>query len=350
MESFTATVRMDLVQFALADHLDLGIHQMDAKAAYLNAPLKERVYVQAPEGYPVAPGHCWRLNMTMYGLHQGAYNWQIELTGQLSKCQFCKCLLDESVWTRSEADCFTISMSYVDDIVVCCTKGHAERIKAEMKGIYDCKDPGEAQHFLGMKITRDREAGTPTLNMPAYIDRIIDRMGLRAANTAVSPTNTSVKHEPRPEGENAPYYPYNRAIGQLMWLSVTCRPDITFSDNLLTTFLHNFDTAQITAVKRVYRWLKATIELGLTYNRNHKPFMEVGYVDSDFASQADLPSISGNAFMFGRGAVSWTSKRQNDIATSTSQAEFTSCYTGSSQAECIRMFLGKPSCKTTAPM
>ncbi|QRW02426.1 Copia protein [Ceratobasidium sp. AG-Ba] len=185
--------------------------------------------------------------------------------------------------------------------------------------------------------------------MPAYIDRIIDRMGLRDANTAVSPMNTSVKLEPRPEGEDAPYYPYNRAIGQLMWLAVTCRPDIAFSVNLLATFSHNFDTAQITAVKRVYRWLKATIELGLTYNRNHKPFMEVGYVDSDFASQADRRSISGNVFMFGGAAVSWTSKRQNDIATSTSQAEFTSCYTGSSQAEWLRMFLGELGCRTTAP-
>ncbi|QRV75461.1 Copia-like polyprotein/retrotransposon [Ceratobasidium sp. AG-Ba] len=351
MESFAATVQMDSVRivFALANHLDLDIHQMDVKAAYLNAPLKERIYVQAPEGYPVAPGHCWRLNMTMYGLHQGAYNWQIELTGQLSKCQFRKCLLDECVWTRSEADCFMIIMFYVDDIVICCTKGHAERIKAEIKGIYDCKDLGEARHFLGMKITRDREAGTLTLNMPAYIDRIIDRMGLRDANTAVSPMNTSVKLEPRPEGEDAPYYPYNRAIGQLMWLAVTCRPDIAFSVNLLATFLHNFDTAQITAVKRVYQWLKATIELGLTYNRTHKPFMEVGYVDSDFASQANRRSISGNVFMFGGAAVSWTSKRQNDIATSTSQAEFTSCYTGSSQAEWLRMFLGELGCRTTAP-
>ncbi|QRW13247.1 Reverse transcriptase (RNA-dependent DNA polymerase) [Ceratobasidium sp. AG-Ba] len=209
-------------------------------------------------------GHCWQLNMTMYGLHQGAYNWQIKLTGQLSKCQFRKCLLDECVWTRSEADCFTIIMFYVDDIVICCTKGHAERIKSEIKGIYDCKDLGEARHFLGMKITRDCEAGTLTLNMPAYIDRIIDRMGLRDANTAVSPMNTSVKLEPRPEGEDAPYYPYNRAIGQLMWLAVTCRPDIAFSVNLLATFSHNFDTAHITAVKRVYQWLKATIELGLT--------------------------------------------------------------------------------------
>ncbi|QRV90660.1 Copia protein [Ceratobasidium sp. AG-Ba] len=351
MESFAATVRMDSVRivFALANHLDLDMHQMDVKAAYLNAPLKERVYVQAPEGYPVAPGHCWRLNMTMYGMHQGAFNWQLELTGKLTKISFRKCLMDECVWTRTEPDCFTIIMFYVDDIVICCTKGHADRIKDEIKGIYECKDLGEIRHFLGMKLTRNREAGTLTINMPAYIDRIIERMGLRDANTAVSPMNPSVKLEPRPKDEEAPYYPYDRAIGQLMWLSITCRPDIAFAVNLLATFSHNYDTAQITAVKRVYRWLKATPELGLTYHRDHTPFMEIGYVDSDFAAQYDRRSISGNVFVFGGAAISWMSKRQNDVATSTSQAEFTSCYAGGSQAEWIRMFLGELGCGTSSP-
>ncbi len=119
-----------------------------------------------------------------------------------------------------------------------------------------------------MRDVLNRTAVTLTLSSPAYTARIVDLMGLAYANAAVSPMATNLKLEPCTNTDDEPNYPYATAIGCLMWLATTVRPEIAFATNLLATFIHNFDTAHITAVKRVFHWLKSTKDLGITYHHD----------------------------------------------------------------------------------
>ncbi|KAG8678639.1 hypothetical protein FRC09_019678, partial [Ceratobasidium sp. 395] len=340
-ETFASTVRMDSVRIvlSLANSLDYDIHQMDVTSAYLNALLKEDIYVQPPEGSNCPRDHCWKLNKTVYGLHQGAVNWQNHFTARLRVLGFTRCVSDHCVWYRREPNCAVIIMFYVDDIVICSTKGHVDRIKQEIKTKYDCKDMGEISSFLGMKITRDRVNGTLKLSLPAYIDRINKIMGLEEANPARSPMSSTLKLKTKAAGDPTPNYPYPTAIGQLIWASITCRPEISYATNLLAACTHNYGSTEITAVKRVFRWLKGTRDFGITYRRDTWPFMEVGYSDSDFGSQPGRRSISGNVFLFGGAAVSWMSKRQHATALSTQEAEYMALASATSQALYIRMFI-----------
>ena len=61
----------------------LFIQQIDIKGAYLNGKLKERVYMQQPEGYKDGIGHICLLIKTLYGLKQVGQEWNIEFNTKL---------------------------------------------------------------------------------------------------------------------------------------------------------------------------------------------------------------------------------------------------------------------------
>ena len=109
-----------------------------------------------------------------------------------------------------------------------------------------------------------------------------------------------------------------------MYLAIGMRPDIAYSVQRLAQFTQNPKPAHWTAVKRIFRYLKGTRTLGITYGgsnelNNHELNI---YCDADWASDADRKSISGYVLTLAGGAVAWSSKKQSTIALSTAEAEY----------------------------
>jgi hypothetical protein len=77
--------------------------------------------------------------------------------------------------------------------------------------------------------------------------------------------------------------------------------------------------------------------------------MEIGYADSDFASNKGRRSISGTVFMFGGAATAWGSRRQPCVAGSTQEAEYIALAAASSQAMFFRMFMSELGMHTDMP-
>ena len=76
------------------------------------------------------------------------------------------------------------------------------------------------------------------------------------------------------------------------------------------------------AAKRILRYLKGTTELGIYYKKGENAKI-VAYYDSDFAGDIDdRRSTSRFVFLFGSGAVSWSSKKQPVVTLSTTEAEY----------------------------
>ncbi|GJU08226.1 retrovirus-related pol polyprotein from transposon TNT 1-94, partial [Tanacetum coccineum] len=73
-ESFEPVARLEAVRFfvAYAAHKNFLIYQMDVKTAFLNGPLKEKVFIRQPDGFvdPDFPNHVYRLKKALYGLKQ----------------------------------------------------------------------------------------------------------------------------------------------------------------------------------------------------------------------------------------------------------------------------------------
>jgi len=87
------------------------------------------------------------------------------------------------------------------------------------------------------------------------------------------------------------------------------------------------------------RYIAGTTGHGIWYSRVSN-FILTGFTDSDWAgSTDDRKSTSGFVFNLGSGAVSWSSKKQEVVALSTSEAEYIAATSTACQAVWLRRLL-----------
>ena len=90
-ETFAPTPKWASIRaiLALAALEDLELESVDISSAYLNAELKEEVYMRQPEGFEEkTPDWVWRLRKSLYGLKQAGRCWHEKLHSVLSKLGF----------------------------------------------------------------------------------------------------------------------------------------------------------------------------------------------------------------------------------------------------------------------
>ena len=114
---------------------------------------------------------------------------------------------------------------------------------------------------------------------------------------------------------------FRSIVGALIYLSVLTRPDISYAVSAVAQFMSNPNEEHEKAAKRTLRYLKKYPEFSVKYFQTGKGLHLHGYVDSNFLGDIDSKSVSGYFFLSGNGLISWTSKRQTTIATSTGHAE-----------------------------
>jgi hypothetical protein len=133
--------------------------------------------------------------------------------------------------------------------------------------------------------------------------------------------------------------PYREAVGSLNWASVGTRPDISFVVGTLSQFLENPGEVHWEAVKRVFRYLKGTKDLRLVYGGERKGLE--GFTDADGMSQEHRRAISGYAILIDGGAVSWSSKKQELVTLSTTEAKYVAMTHAAKEIIWLRQFLGE---------
>ena len=82
---------------------DWEIHQVDIKSAYLNAPLKETIYMKPPRGVlkPGQEGKVCCLLKGLYGLKQAGQGWHQEISKVFMNDLGFKCsAINHSVFYR----------------------------------------------------------------------------------------------------------------------------------------------------------------------------------------------------------------------------------------------------------
>ncbi|WVZ93210.1 hypothetical protein U9M48_039208 [Paspalum notatum var. saurae] len=106
------------------------------------------------------------------------------------------------------------------------------------------------------------------------------------------------------------------------------RPDIQFAVCLCARYQASPRTSHRQAVKRIFRYLKFTPELGLWYSSGSSLSLR-GFSDADHAGcRIDHKSTSGTCQFLGTSLVSWSSRKQASVSLSTTEAEYiaaTSC-------------------------
>nr|GFA41337.1 uncharacterized mitochondrial protein AtMg00810-like [Tanacetum cinerariifolium] len=122
-------------------------------------------------------------------------------------------------------------------------------------------------------------------------------------------------------GKPVDHTDYHCMIGSLMYVR-SSRPDIMFATCMCARYHANPNEHHVSAVKRIFRYLKGTINLGLWYPKD-SGFDLTAYSDADHAGcHLDQKSTPGSVQFLGDKLVCWSSKKQNYVSISTAESEY----------------------------
>nr|GEX31046.1 integrase, catalytic region, zinc finger, CCHC-type, peptidase aspartic, catalytic [Tanacetum cinerariifolium] len=149
--------------------------------------------------------------------------------------------------------------------------------------------------------------------------------GPKQAPRACVSTPMATKHlDADLSGTSVDQTKYRSMVGALMYLTAS-RPDIMHATCYCARYQAKLTEKHLTAVKRIFRYLKDTIHMGLWYPKD-TGFELTAFSDSDHAGCLDsLKSTSGGIqFLGGDKFVSWSSKKQDCTSMSSAEVEYVS--------------------------
>ncbi|KAK6150350.1 hypothetical protein DH2020_015282 [Rehmannia glutinosa] len=312
---------------------DWPLLQFDVKNAFLNGDLVEEVYMNVPKTKKTKRKVC-KLRKSLYGLKQSPRAWFERFVKVVKQNGYSQSLAYHTLFFKNFDNGEIVVLTvYVDDIVL--TGNHKEEIK-QLKEVmameFEIKDLGNLQCFLRLEMARSKKGNS--VSQCKYTRDLMKKIDLKKTSLVKIPMNASVKMDRDAEGKAVDQTRYRSLIGSLLYLTAS-RPDITFVVGVCARFQSAPKESHMTAAKRILRYLKGCQEVGLWYPKEGG-FKLVGYSDSDYAGcRVDMKSTSGTCQMLGNRLVSWFSKKQNSIATSTTEVEYIAV--GSSCAQVLWM-------------
>ena len=102
------------------------------------------------------------------------------------------------------------------------------------------------------------------------------------------------------------------------------RPDLSYCVTRLSQHLSKPDNSDWTMLKRVFRYIKHSIDYKLTFHKSSNDLRISAYSDADWAStKDDRRSITGYYISLNEDGppICWKSKKQASVALSTCEAE-----------------------------
>ncbi|GJW17669.1 retrovirus-related pol polyprotein from transposon TNT 1-94 [Tanacetum coccineum] len=296
-ESFAHVARLEAIRnfLAYAAYMGFVVYQMDVKSAFLNGKISDEVYVQQPPGFKSSefPDHVCKLDKALYGLKQAPKAWYETLSTFLTQHKFVRGTIDNTLFTYKTKSDVIIVHIYVDDIIFGSTSVKLSKQFAKlMNKKYEMSMMGELTYFLGFQIKQDSKG--ISICQEKYVKDLLKKYDL--ADCA------SVK---------CPMLPANN-LG----------PDESGVSINETLYQANPKESHLVAVKRNFRYLRGTQNLGLWYPKG-PGFDLKAYSDSDYAGcNLDRKSTSGGCQILGGKLVCWSAKKQSSMAMSSAEAEY----------------------------
>jgi hypothetical protein len=179
-----------------------------------------------------------------------------------------------------------------------------------------------------------------TIKHSAYITNMLAAYNMSDCNSIITPAAPGTKLQksstdkpaedvdPSVLADAAAFVPhYRAAVGHLLWLARTTKPEILYAVNQCAAHCAAPDHTHVTAIKRILRYCKGTIDEALVLRRGDKVELTC-FTDSDFAGEPELSdkpmrSLSGLIVgLSGIGFLYAQSSLQTTVSRSTAEAEY----------------------------
>jgi hypothetical protein len=323
-ETYSPVIKPTTVRTVLSIAISAGwsIRQIDIQNAFLHGYLSEAVFMQQPPGYthPQYPNHVCKLNKAIYGLKQAPRAWFSRLSTRLLDLGFHGSKSDTSLFICRNSSFTMYVLIYVDDIIITSSSTTAiDTLLSNLHKDFAVKNLGSLKFFLGIEVLSNPSG--VLLSQHRYITDILRRTNMLEAKPIASPMASSTSLSAY-EGEPFPDHTLFRStIGALQYLSIT-RPDIAFTVNKLSQFMHKPTLPHWQAVKRLLRYLKHTIQFGLQIYRSSCHTLQA-FSDADWAGSRDDRRSTGSFCIYlSKNLISWGCRKQATVARSSTEAEY----------------------------
>ena len=327
-ETFSPVARHTTIRtlLAVSNALNYETSHFDVKTAFLHGKLSEEVYMRPPQGVQLPSGmNTVRLQRAIYGIKQASRVWNADLHEKLLAADFKQSTADPCLYISVKPVFCAIAL-IVDDLLVSCpSKRTISELFSYLRKYYDIIDKGDIHWCLGILVERNRENFTMKLSQQKFITDLLSRCKMADCKSQKTPADVKRLSKSDctsdPKERNFSSTLYHSVVGSLVYLAHTTRPDIAIAVNAVSRYVNNPGNTHWIAVKRILRYLKGTLSLGLTYNKSSKNL--VGYSDSDWGGNLDnRRSTTGYLFKIFGGTISWRVQLQPTVALSTVEAEY----------------------------
>ncbi|KAK6124484.1 hypothetical protein DH2020_041765 [Rehmannia glutinosa] len=224
-----------------------------------------------------------KLQRSLYGLKQSGRMWYHRLNEYLSKEGYKNDTICPCVFIKRSDTGFAIIAVYVDDMNLIGTPEELFNAAEYLKKEFEVKDLGKTKLYLGLQIKQCQEG--IYISQSKYTKELLKKFGIEEGRTVSTPMATNVKIDKDEKGKSVDESKYRGMIGSLLYLTAS-RPDILHVVCICARFQSNPKESHMSAVKRIFRYLKGTIQYGLFYPKNEN-FSLKCYSDSDYAGNID---------------------------------------------------------------
>ena len=161
---------------------------------------------------------------------------------------------------------------------------------------------------------------------------------------------------------------YRSIVGSLLYMMITCRPDLCFAVGKLSRHMHDPEQQHLEWLKRTLRYLRQTMDDKLNYtSERFSPAAAmfhdvncgradlsilVGFTDANHANarEAERKSISGFCYFLFGNLIMWKSKVQPITAGSTFEAELIALSFCADEGLWIRNMMNEAGIATASPI
>ncbi|XP_028081589.1 uncharacterized protein LOC114283003 [Camellia sinensis] len=200
----------------------------------------------------------------------------------------------------------TILLIYVDDILLIGSdSSYISSLITHMHSTFSMKELGLLNYFLGIAVTSSSSGYF--LSQQKYATEILVKAGMTNCKSSPSPMTITSSSDPAADLPFSQPSLYRSLVGALQYLTIT-RPDLAFAVNHACQFLQTPLTSHFALVKRLLRYLKGTLHLGLQFSPGRLTLH--AFSDSDWAGcSLDRRSTTGYCAFLGPNLISWSAKK-----------------------------------------
>ncbi len=241
--------------------------QLDLTNAYLHAPIKDKVYIIIPEGFP-GQGEVARLDKAAYGTKQGAKRFHDHSASTLKEIGMTQypyepCLF-RYVLCHGE-ECFLLQ--YVDASLISGTQRAFESLEEKLKQKFKYKFQAP-KDFLGIYIEHVKR-GEIRFSMRTFTTKMVDALVINPQDLKypiLTPgrTDKQIVREQEPEENDK----YSSNVGALNWLTMCLRYDLTYTTKELSRVLQQPTNTANEILKRALRYAAQTKDAYLLFDHD----------------------------------------------------------------------------------